>query len=210
MDSISTLTGILSGGVAGAVISAIWNHFSKLSLQRNEASFTAKLATFEHDFQRSQTQTQSEIDRSVFVTRAHFETELEAMKDIFSSLSEVRLAINSVRPMFSIGPAGESEDEKITRLFERLKPLMIAHDKLLAASEAKAPFYAEELYNSLSECLQAAAMEINSIREAGKDALRADGYREARKNHKEFSEGYFKSVKIIRNRISKLAILPGN
>ena len=210
MDSISTLTGILSGGATGAVISAIWNHFSKLSLQRKEASFTAKLATLEHDFQRSQRQAQAEIDRSVFVTRAHFETEFEAMKDIFSSLSEVRFAFNGVRPMVSFGPADESEDEKLARLFERLKTLMIAHDKLLATSEAKAPFYTEELYDSLSECLLAVAMEISSIRVDGKDALKMNGYLEAQKNSEKFSKSYFKSVKIIRNRISKLAILPGN
>jgi hypothetical protein len=145
MDGISTLTGILSGGAAGAIISAIWNHFSKLSLQRNEASFTAKLTTLEHDFQRSQSQAQAEIDRSVFVTRAHFETEFEAMKDIFSCLSEVRLAMNAIRPMFAVEPAAETEDERLKRLSERFKILMIATDKLLNTSESKAPFYSEEL-----------------------------------------------------------------
>jgi len=39
---------------------------------------------------------------------------------------------------------------------------MIAHDKLLAASEAKPLLWPEELYNSLSECLQRQD-EINSI-----------------------------------------------
>jgi len=87
---------------------------------------------------------------------------------------------------------------------------MIAHDKLLATSEAKAPFYTEELYDSLSECLLAVAMEISSIRVDGKDALKMNGYLEAQKNSEKFSKSYFKSVKIIRNRISKLAILPGN
>lgn len=210
MDSISTLAGILSGGVAGAVISAVWNHFSKFALQRNEAGLTEKLAPLEHAFQSSQKQAQAEIDRSVFVTRAHFETEFEAMKDIFSSLSDVRLAINGVRPMFSLEPADESEEERLKRLSERLKTLMVSHDKLLVISEAKAPFYTEELYASVEKCLRATAMEINSIREAGKDALRISGYLNAQKNNREFSEGYFKSVIIIRNRISKLAILPGN
>jgi hypothetical protein len=209
MDSISTLTGILSGGVAGAVISAIWNHFSKLSLQRNEASFTAKLATLEHDFQRSQRQAQAEIDRSVFVTRAHFETEFEAMKDIFSSLSEVRLAMNAIRPMMAIEPANETQDERLKRLSERFQILMIATDKLLNTSESKAPFYSEELYESISDCWRAAAMEINSIKQAGPDSLKTDGYLQSKKNNDNFSEGYFKSVRIIRKRISKLAILPG-
>jgi hypothetical protein len=210
MDSISTLTGIFSGGVAGAVISAIWNHYSKRSLQRHEADFTAKLAKLEHDFQRSQSQAQAEIDRSVFVTRAHFETEFESMKDVFSCLTEVRFAINGVRPMVSLEPADETKDEKLKRLFERLKTLMISHDKLLATYEAKAPFYTEELYVAVDKCYRAARMEIDSIRAAGKNALDYDEYSKGYQNQNKFSEGYFDSVTIIRNRISKLAILPGH
>lgn len=210
MDSISTLAGILSGGAAGAVISAIWNHTSKLSLQRREEEFNTKLATLEQEFQRAQKQEQARIDRSLFVTRAHFETEFEAMKDIFSGLSEVRLAMNAVRPMFAIEPADESEDERLKRLWERLKTLMIATDKLLNASEAKAPFYSEELYDSITVCWRAAAMEINSIKGAGPDSLRNSGYIQAEQDRDKFSEGYSSSVRIIRNRISKLAILPGN
>ena len=81
----------------------------------------------------------------MFVTRAHFETEFEAMKDIFSCLSEVRLAMNAIRPMFAVEPAAETEDERLKRLSERFKILMIATDKLLNTSESKAPFYSEEL-----------------------------------------------------------------
>jgi hypothetical protein len=210
MDGISTLTGILSGGVAGAVISAIWNYFSKLSLQRNQASSAEKLAKVEHSLEGLQRKAQAEIDRSVFVTRAHFETEFEAMKDIFNSLSEVRLAMNAIRPMMAIEPADETQDEKLKRLSERFRTFIIATDKLLNTSESKAPFYSEELYESASDCWRAASMEINSIKQAGPDSLRIDGYLQSQKNKDKFSEGYFKSIKIIRNRISELAILPGN
>jgi len=210
MDNIAAMREVLSGGVAGAVISAIGNHFSKRSLIRHEEGFKAKLTTLEHEFQRSQSQAQAAIDRSVFVTRAHFETEFEAMKDIFSCLSEVQFAINAVRPMFSLEPADESEDEKIKRFSERLKTLTMATDKLLAASEAKAPFYTEELYLSIGVCWRAAVTEVNSIKRDGRDALRPSGYVQAEKNRSKFSEGYSNSVSIIRKRISKLAILPGN
>jgi two-component sensor histidine kinase len=112
--------------------------------------------------------------------------------------------------MASLEPAGESEEEKLKRLSDRLKALMTTHDKLLVTSEAKAPFYTEDLYESVETCLRAAVKEINSVRKAGKDALRMDGYVEASQNNETFSEGYIKSVRIIRNRISRLAILPGN
>ena len=53
-------------------------------------------------------------------------------------------------------------------------------------------------------------MEINSIKGAGKDSLRVNGYIQAQQNNEKFSTAYFNSVKFIRSRISKLAILPGN
>jgi hypothetical protein len=169
----------------------------------------AKLATLENDFQRSQRQVQAEIDRSVFVTRAHFETEFEAMKQVFSCLSEVRLAINGLRPMLSVEPANESDEEKLKRLFIRLEKLSIAYNKLIAESEARAPFYTAELYNALDECLSAASMEINSIRTAGNDTFTFDWFKQGDQNRDKFSQGYHKAVENIRDRISKLAVLQG-
>jgi hypothetical protein len=176
----------------------------------HQANSAEKLAKVEHSLESLQRKDQAEIDRSVFVTRAHFETEFEAMKDIFSSLSEVRVAMNGVRPMLAIEPADETKEERLKRLWERLKALMIATDKLLNTSESKAPFYSEELYGSANGCWKWAVMEINSIREAGPDSLNPTEYLRSQNYKDKFSEGYFESVRIIRNRIAKLAILPGN
>jgi len=169
----------------------------------------AKLATLEDDFQRSQRQVQAEIDRSVFVTRAHFETEFEAMRQVLSCLSEVRLAINGLRPMFSVEPSNESDQEKVKRLFQRLETLSVAYNKLIAESEARAPFYTAELYEAVDECLRAASMEINSIRTAGNDTFKLGWFQEGEQNRNKFSEGYHKAVENIRDRISKLAVPPG-
>jgi len=209
MNINSISAGILSGGATGAVISAIWNHFSKRSLQRQEAGFTAKLTTLEHDFQRSQGKAQAEIDRWVFVTRAHFETEFEAMKEVFSCLSEVKLAINGVRPMVSLEPVNETEEEKLKRLFERLETLSVAYNKLLVNSEARAPFYTAELYEAVGESLLAAGIEINSINSGGNDTFEIEWFLQGTQNRDKFSKGYSKAVESIRDRIAKLAILPG-
>ncbi len=103
---------ILSGGVAGAIVSALWNFVSRFFLQRDQAGLTNELARLKDDLERAQKRTQAEIDRSVFVTRAHFESEFEAMKQVFSCLSQVRLAMESLRPMVSVVPANEPEPER--------------------------------------------------------------------------------------------------
>ena len=140
MTSNVILTAILSGGLTGGVISAVWNHFSKLWLQRDEAGLKQKLATLDDALQRSQRQAQAEIDRSVFVTRAHFETEFEAMKEMFSCLSQVHLAMNGLRPTFAVEPANETDEEKHKRLSVRLKNLSDVYNTLIVESEARASF----------------------------------------------------------------------
>lgn len=208
MTSGVILTAILSGGVTGGVISAVWNHFSKLWLQRDEAGLKQKLAALDDAFQRSQRHAQAEIDRSVFVTREHFETEFGAMKEMFGCLSQVHLAMNGLRPGFSVEPAAESDGERRERLSVRLNNLSDAYNKLIVESEARAPFYTAELYSAVEGCLRAASREINSVKTAGADTFTSDWFREGEKNRDQFSRSYYKVIEVIRDRISKLAVLP--
>jgi hypothetical protein len=219
MDSKTIITAILSGGTTGAVVSAIWNLSIKLWLQGREerskeklagidAEFKAELARLEAAFKDTQSRAQAAIDRSVFVTRAHFETEFEAMKQVFSHLSQLQIGLNGLRPMVSVETPGESDREKVARLFERLEKVLSTYNDLLVESEAKAPFYPAELYAAIEECERAASMEINSIRTSGEDMFAPTWYEEGERSRGRFSKGYRRAADIIRDRISKLAILP--
>jgi hypothetical protein len=63
------------------------------SLQRSDKETKFALAKLENLFAQSERRAQAETDRSVFVTRAQFETEFEAMKEVFGLLSQVRFAL---------------------------------------------------------------------------------------------------------------------
>jgi hypothetical protein len=147
---------MLSGGIAGAVVSAVWNFVSGLLLQRDQAASTKELTELKDDLDRAQKRVQAELDRSVFVTRVHFETEFEAMKNVFAFLSQVRLAMISLRPMVRVEPATETEQPRLQRQCERLDDLSVAYNKLLTESEARTPFYVVELYQAIEGCLRAA------------------------------------------------------
>jgi hypothetical protein len=130
------------------------------------------------------------------------------MKNVADCLSKVRLAMNVLRPTLSIEPPVESDQERNQRLSERLGKISIAFNNLLNESEAKAPFYSEELYNAVTECLNVASLEIASIRTSGYQAFTDDWYERGEKNLARFSKDYGTVARIIRERISKLAILP--
>ncbi len=204
----SNLVWLLLSGLVSAAISALWNHLSKRSLQRDEAETKVALAKLEDKFERSQRLGQAAIDRSVFVTRAHFETEFEAMKQVFTHLSQLQIGLNGLRPILAVESPDESETQKVARLFARLEQVFSSYNSLLAESEAKAPFYPAELYSAVEECERAASMEINSVRTSGEDMFGPTWYEEGERNLGRFSKGYRKAADTIRERISRLAILP--
>lgn len=219
MVSKALLTSLLSGGTAGAAVSALWGHVSKLLLQRREekskerlagleAELKQKYAKIESDLRLSQNLLQAKIDRSVFVTKAHFDTEFEAMKQVFGLLAKVSLCINGIRPMVGIGPNSDTYREMLGRLEDRLQTLGTAYDALLNEAEAKLPFYSAELYDAVEDCQRAAWSELNSIRTSGQP-LEYEGLKEGERNRARFSKGYRRAAEIIRDRISRLAILPG-
>jgi hypothetical protein len=130
---------------------------------RQKARYSQDLEALRDTLQKEQKRVQAQIDKSVFVTRAHFETEFAAMKDVFKHLAEVRLLLNALRPHMSVEPKDEGESEKLTSLSGRLKRLQIVYDDFLETFEARNPLYPRELYTALQECARAATKEINSV-----------------------------------------------
>jgi hypothetical protein len=206
-------------GLVSAAISALWNYLSKRSLQRDEAETKVALAKLQNQFAQAERRAQAEaeqlerreqaaIDRSVFVTRAHFETEFEAMKQVFSHLSQLQIGLNGLRPILAVESPNESQEEKIARLFERLRNVFASYNNLLVESEARSPFYPAELYAAVEECERAASLEINAIRTSGENMFEPDWYEQGERNRGRFLKSYHKAAGIIRDRISRLAILP--
>jgi hypothetical protein len=200
---------LLVSGLLSAAVSALWNFVSQRSLQRSDTETKFALAKLENLFAQSERRAQAETDRSVLVTRAQFETEFEAMKEVFGLLSKVRIALYALWPTSTYDPQNEPEETKKTRLFRRLRGLMEAHDATRTAIEAKRPFFPEELYDAVTECLDTAQIEAYDIRRTDDEARYNTWFRELTPIREKFGKAYSRTANIIRDRISTLAILPG-
>lgn len=152
------------------------------------------------------------IEQSTFVTRAHFETEFAAMKDMFKYLSEVRFAINELRPALRVEPLEQPDDAKRSRLGDRLGKLTQAHDVLLNQTESLSPFYPPDLHQALRKCIKASHNEVTDVMTSdspGHDQTFSAGwYKQGRINREEFQAAYDEVAKIIRDRLATLAVLP--
>jgi hypothetical protein len=202
---------LLLSGLVSAVVSAFWNHLSKRSLQREDADTKIGLANLENQFAQAERRAQAEykrverldqaaIDRSIFVTRAHFETEFEAMKQVFDCLSRLAFCVAAMRPIDADCPIQHEADR-------RLSELRAEYNGLRKLVEAKLPFYTEELYGLVQACLSAAWRETDDL-DRMKDPYDDVGRKRAEGNQSAFETNYKKAAAVIRERISRLAILP--
>jgi len=164
------------------------------------------LAKLQNQFDQSERRAQAEIEHSEFVTRAHFDTEFEAMKQVFEYLSQVKLTMNGLRPT-DVQIGFGSEQEKEADLAQRFQMFRIPFNKLVAESEAKEPFYTAELYAAVDECIRAGTAEFKSLLR-GDEPFTDDWYEEGERHRNRFGKGYRMAVNIIRDRIASLAILP--
>ncbi len=192
---------------AGRMLQTEKAMFAK-ELEELKAKYAHELEEHKDALARSKSVLQAEIDRSVFVSRTHFETEFEAYKQAFKALADVRLCMGSVRPMIEITPANESEEDRKKRLAERLNELADAHNVAVAVVENQSPFYTNEVYPALQECLAAARLEVANVRTAGLQTFTPYWYLKGQERMGEFMTAYFKVCEMVRNRISTLQVIP--
>lgn len=177
-------------------------------LEELRTRYAQQLEFFRDALDRSKNLLQAEIDRSVFVTRVHFETEFEAYKRLFEALSEVKLTMAVMRPMLSVEPANEAEQDRRRRLFERLTALKEAYSKAVTVVENQSPFYPAEIYSKIGECLRLANLEIVDVSTGGNETFGLAWYKQGSERWESFLGVYNVVSDMIRSRIASLAILP--
>ena len=186
----TTIATFATGTFAGTILKEGWSFLREWWLQRHK------------------TRIQALTDNAVYVTKAHFDTEFTAMKDVFKCLSNVRLIVSGIRPQHGIGPSNQSREDKIEDLFKRLQGLQEAYNSLIAQSEALSPFYPQPLYEALDECIKAVRLEIVQVQIAADDTFSLKWYTDGAENRERFMKAYNLASQIIRERISRLAVLP--
>jgi hypothetical protein len=183
---------------------------SKILTDRMLARFTAKsekeLEQLKLAHAQSLASYQHEFDKTILVTKVHFETEFAALKEGFQKLAEVRLRMASVRPSFEVRDAGETQDYRHKALFERTRMLTAAYNDLIATTENLYPFYPKDIYYSIDECRQAVHAEIIDIQISGDETFKTSWYTRGAQNNERFMKAYNTVADLIRDHIASLAI----
>ena len=165
-------------------------------LEGLKAKFRTELETYK-----------AEVEKTVFVTRVHFETEFAALKEIFQKLAEIRLRVVGLRPFFSISSQKETKEERLSKLSQQLEEFGAYYNELLTAEENLKPFYSQDVYREIEACRKAANREIFQIRTSGQDAFTPPWYEKGIQNQEEFLGAYERVAEAIRHRIAKLTVI---
>jgi len=195
MDLQTLATGAL-GGIGGGA--ALFAFLSKVAFGRLEAKWNKDLEAFNDGLNAQQKRLQTQLDNSLFVTRAHFEVELNAMKEVHQRLAEVKIAFQALHPT---SQRDQKPEEEVASQVEKLRASTEAYSAKLAEWGA---FLDISLYDSFERCYYGADEEWKRL--SNPASLDRDGAL----NCKQFFDNYRASCQGIRDRIKKLAILPGS
>jgi hypothetical protein len=190
-----------------AVLLAVFGLFGKRWLDGRLQKHEREMAKMKTDLEASMRVLQSEIDKTILVTKVHFETEFEAYKTVFAKLAEMRLQLAGLRPSMSVVPANDTVEAKRERLNPAIRKAQEAYNELILISENLSPFYPSEIYLKIQECQKAASIEITDLLVFSQDEFTFQWFGRGRENLKQFMTAYSDVSTLIRERISKLALL---
>lgn len=195
-----------SGVSVGVLLRLFWSTLSDQMLARMKAKHEKELEGLKQEHAQLLARYQHDLDKTILVTKVHFETEFGALKEVFQKLAETRLALAGIRPFMEIGHPDETRDYKLKALSTRLEKLVAAYNELISTTENLRPFYPQEIYDQIDECQRAAWTEITDVRTAGDSTFTHEWYQQGETNRTRFMTAYHTISLLIRDHVAKLAI----
>ena len=172
--------------------------------QKVKAVHNRELEQFKSGLQYRLSKKEALLHNRVYVTQAHFDVELAAMKELFDLLSRAYLLLNSVRPVMDTSTADEAESK--ARLLERLNPLNEAANQLLSRMEALSPFLIEPIYLAMTEAFAGLRTELWQCK-LGHNFGEFQWYENAKENSAVVAKARQTASNAIRDRVASLAVI---
>lgn len=198
MDWLAAVRSIFFGVLGGsATVYGVSRFFGKWWLEKQKANYSKELEEFRDSLQKERQRLQAEIDRSVFVTRAHFETEYLAMKEVAQRLAQVKMAF------LRLNPPDASVEMTASERTQHNTQLAKANEEYWAKLEEWGVFLVPDLYDDFERCHIGATAEVKRVE--SNNPFEKD----KALNAKYFWNSYSQACQKLRDRIKSLAVMPG-
>ena len=152
--ALAVLTSLGGGAVIVLALSSwLGKVWANRILEGERAKYAAEMERLRSSLERTNRLLQGEIEKTIFVSKTHFETEFRALEQIWRYISTVRARMAPLRPQFDIVDVRQTQEE---RLQERFEPFVTAVKELIAATDEQSPFYPKEIYGPLENLINIA------------------------------------------------------
>lgn len=169
--SLSTFVASLvgSGATAWLAVRGFSGHLANRWLAKYKNDLDKEFESYKDLLEQRRKRVEAELGHRSYVTKTQFDTEFNAVKDIFAALGRVRLSFNGLRPFLDWTP--NDEKERLKLISGRLNHFTERFNVLVDTVESVYPFVPQEIYAQLEICMRNSLIEIRHIQEAGVEAL---------------------------------------
>jgi hypothetical protein len=196
----------LGGGGAIVVMLSSWlgKVWANRILEQDRAHYASELERLKTDLDRTTRLLQGEIEKTLFVTKTHFETEFQILREIWQEVSVVRASMSALRPKFDIVDVRQTPAERLGERFAAYVPDVL---KLIQTVDRNSPFYPQEIYETLDQLVRIALRERDDIAvESSEDTLSLAGRNRGKENFDQYLALAEKLSTQIRDRLAKLSV----
>jgi hypothetical protein len=156
---------MLSVGGAGAIMIGLSKYFGDRLAERwiegIKAAHAKELARVEHGLAEFGKYTQARLDHAVTVTRAQFDVEFAALREIWKFVARSRAAVVGV--VETKVPENDTEEARLQRFFSARAEVGEAQRKLMLAVDNNSPFYPEPVYQAVDAFRTRTKLELSRL-----------------------------------------------
>jgi hypothetical protein len=203
--SWTTFLSSIAGGGATAwlVVEGLGTHLRDRWLARYKSELEKELEKYRDALEQRRGKIEADLGQRTYVSKAQFDTEFNAIKEIFAALGKLRLSFNALRPFVDWIPP--DEDARLKVVSARLSHFVPLLNAFVTAVESAFPFVPDNIYKQLQICMTAGLTEMKHIEHAGAEALSPNGYSDGLKQSERFTTAYFTAAELVRERLKQLS-----
>ncbi|ELA9846703.1 hypothetical protein KIT90_25585 [Vibrio sp. B172a] len=196
---------VIMGGTS-VVLAALFGLIGKLWLsvviEKYKGSINKELSKLKVELDKSSKRYEAQLSKITYVSQVQFDHEYQIYSKVWSSLVELKVATEKLRPFMDYIDPNQTED---ARKFERLKAFAKPYSEFSIMLETHKPFYAETVYEALKEVKakchhESVDFEVGRRHEPGY-------YQDAIQNSEQISSAIDKACNQIRSRLQEVTVI---
>jgi len=185
------------------MVKGLSSHLADRWLTRYKSELDKEFEKYRDRLEQGRKRIEADLGQRTYVNKAQFDTEFDAIKDIFAALGKVRLSFDGLRPFFDWIP--DDEESRLKLVSARLGHFRPLLDALINIVESAYPFVPDEIYEQLEICMKTGMIEMKNIERSGAKALSPSGYQDGAKQRDKFTTAYFAAGRLVRERLKRLS-----